>query len=162
MLSEAKMIRNDVEDEKCSRKANFCKTLKNLGKSGLKDLLMLIALVVVTMSHMSGVSLITTYIVDIFCSTGISEIVLVLVTGLSEMLFSSFQVIIADKLGRSELICFWQFHMISLFRKTFLILSGVGCSLATLAFAGIFWKIDNPGHVVKYNNFIVSESKLHG
>ena len=76
--------------------------------------------------------------------------------------------------------------MISLFRKTFLILSGVGCSLATLAFAGIFWKIDNPGHVVKcffamiistnmsfliwpmikgkYNNFmdIVSGSKLHG
>ena len=98
VLSEAKIIRNDVEDEKCSRKANFCKTLKNLGKSGLKDLL--IALVVVTMSHMSGVSLITTYLVDIFSSTGISEIVLVLVTGLSEMLFSSFQVIIADKLGR--------------------------------------------------------------
>ena len=98
VISEANSIRKDVEDDKLSRKSNTLKTMKNLGRTGLKKLVTV--LVVVAMTHLSGCTVITTYVVDIFSSTGMSEIVLVLVTGFSEMGFSFLQLIIADKLGR--------------------------------------------------------------
>ena len=44
--------------------------------------------------------MITTYVVDIFSYSSISEFVVVLVTGFSEMGFSFLQMVIADKVGR--------------------------------------------------------------
>ena len=38
-------------------------------------------------------------------------------------------------------------------RKTFLILSTIGCSLSTLTFAAIFWKIKNSEYTVKGINY---------
>ena len=60
----------------------------------------MIVLVVILMSKLSGMGILTTYLVDIFSSTGIQEFTLVLTTGISEMVFSFLQMIIADKLGR--------------------------------------------------------------
>lgn len=125
VVPEAKFISKDVEDEMTTHKSNILNTMKNLNKTSLKNLG--IVLIVVSMTHLSGCTVITTYVVDIFSSSSISEVVLVLVTGFSEMGFSFLQMVIADKLGR----------------KTFLILSTIGCSLSTLTFAAIFWKIKN-------------------
>ena len=72
--------------------------MKSLGQSGLLKLCT--AMVVVAMTHLSGCTVITTYVVDIFSSSAIPEILLVLVTGFSEMGFSFFQLLIADRLGR--------------------------------------------------------------
>jgi len=123
VVEEANIMMKDVEDEKLSHKLNLVETLQSLGESGLLKLCT--AMVVVTMTHLSGCTVITTYVVDIFSSSAIPEILLVLVTGFSEMGFSFFQLLIADRLGR----------------KTFLIFSGIGCSLSSLVFAAIFWNI---------------------
>ena len=97
VILEATFIRKEVEEEK-SCQLNFLNKLKNLQKTGLKKLG--IALAVFTMTHMSGVTVITTYVVDIFSSSGISDGILVLVTGFSEMGFSFLHLFVADKLGR--------------------------------------------------------------
>ena len=98
VVEETNILMKDVADEELSNKLNLVGTLKSLGKSGLLKLC--IAMVVVSMTHLSGCTVITTYVVDIFSSSGIPEILLVLVTGFSEMGFSFFQLLIADKLGR--------------------------------------------------------------
>ena len=104
VLSEANAISKVVEDEKEIRKNNLLETMKQMDKSSLKNLG--IILVVFSMTPLSGITVITTFLVDIFSSTGISEIVLVLVTGLSEMGFSFFQMLIADRLDRLMLNSF--------------------------------------------------------
>ena len=98
VVPEAKFIRKDVEDEMTTHKSNILNTMKNLNKTSLKNLG--IVLIVFSMTHLSSCTVITTYVVDIFSSSSISELVLVLVTGFSEMGFSFIQMIIADKLGR--------------------------------------------------------------
>ena len=97
VILEAAFIWKEVEEEKTCQ-SNFLNRFERLHKAGLKNLG--ITLVVFTMTHMSGVTVITTYVVDIFSSSGISEVVLVLVTGFSEMGFSFFHLFVADKLGR--------------------------------------------------------------
>ena len=52
------------------------------------------------MSQLSGINVLTSYLVDIFSSLEIPEFTLVLVTGLSEIIFSFLQMVISDKLGR--------------------------------------------------------------
>ena len=89
---------------------------------------LVIVVVVFLMTQVSGMNILTSYMVDIFNTVPVSEFMIVLVAGLSEMLFSFMQMIVANNLGR----------------KTFLILSTLGCSAATLAFAAIFWIQQNP------------------
>ena len=60
----------------------------------------MVVLIVILMSKLSGMGILTTYLVDIFSPTGIQEFTLVLTTGVSEMVFSFLQMVIADKLGR--------------------------------------------------------------
>ena len=98
VVEEANIMMKDVEDEKLSHRLNLVETLQSLGESGLLKLCT--AMVVVAMTHLSGCTVITTYVVDIFSSSAIPEILLVLVTGFSEMGFSFFQLLIADRLGR--------------------------------------------------------------
>jgi len=125
VMDEASLITKEVEDEKARRNDNMLETINRIYNSNFKNLG--IVLVVFSMSHLSGITVITTFLVDIFSKTGISDIVLVLVTSFSEIVFSFFQMMVADKLGR----------------KTFLVLSGIGSSIATSAFAAVFWKIEN-------------------
>ena len=117
MQTETQLIIKEVEDT--SNAEGSLIILKNLNKKHL-----LVVLVVILMTNISGMNLLTTYLVDIFSSTGIQEFPLVLTTGLSEMVFSFLQMIIADKLGR----------------KTFLLISLFGCSVTSLGFAAIFWQ----------------------
>ena len=62
-------------------------------------------LVVFLMTQLSGVNVLTSYMVDIFSSAQIKEFTLVLITGMAEMVFSFLQMIIADKLGRCINLC---------------------------------------------------------
>ena len=62
-------------------------------------------LVVFLMTQLSGVNVLTSYVVDIFGSVQIEEVTLVLITGMAEMVFSFLQMIIADKLGRCINLC---------------------------------------------------------
>ena len=98
VVEEANMVKKEVEDEMASSKLNIFETLRHLGTSGFIKLGTV--LMVLSMTHLSGCTVITTYVVDIFSSSAVSEIVLVIVTGLSEMGFSFFQMLIADMLGR--------------------------------------------------------------
>lgn len=93
MQSEAQLIIKEVEGVS---KAEAClHTLKNLNKKHVIQVL-----IVILMGKLSGMTILTTYLVDIFSSTGIQELTLLLTTGLAEMIFSFLQMIIADKLGR--------------------------------------------------------------
>ena len=74
VVPEAKFIRKDVEDEMTTHKSNILNTMKNLNETSLKNLG--IVLIVVSMTHLSGCAVITTYVVDIFSSSSISEVVL--------------------------------------------------------------------------------------
>ena len=62
-------------------------------------------LIVFLMTQLSGVNILTSYMVDIFSSVQIEEFTLVLITGMAEMVFSFLQMIIADKLGRCINLC---------------------------------------------------------
>ena len=59
-----------------------------------------IILVIFSFTHLSGITVITTFLVDIFSSFGIAEIVLVMVSSASEMVFSFLQIMVANKIGR--------------------------------------------------------------
>ena len=74
-------------------------TLKQrLKRINVKNLLILV--VVFLMSQLSGITVVTSFNVDIFQSVPVSEFIILLVAGLSEMTFSFFQMVIANKLGR--------------------------------------------------------------
>ena len=93
LQNEAQLIIKEVEVS--SSAEDNLHILKQLNKKHL-----LVVLTVILMTNISGMNLLTTYLVDIFSSTGIQEFTLVLTTGLAEMVFSFIQMIIADKLGR--------------------------------------------------------------
>ena len=91
---EAKDIIEAVDKEKFKTR----RSIPNVDMNYLKR--MIIILVIFSLSHLCGVNIIATFLVDIFSSTDISNIILVVVTGLSEFLFSFFQMTIADRFGR--------------------------------------------------------------
>ena len=62
-------------------------------------------MVVFLMTQLSGVNVLTSYVVDIFSSVQIEVFTLVLITGMAEMFFSFLQMIFADKLGRCINLC---------------------------------------------------------
>ena len=93
MQCEAQLIIKEVEG--VSKAEASLHTLKNLNKKHVIQVL-----IVILMGKLSGMTILTTYLVDIFSSTGIQELTLLLTTGLAEMIFSFLQMIIADKLGR--------------------------------------------------------------
>ena len=93
LQNEAQLIIKEVQVS--SSAEDNLHILKQLNKKHL-----LVVLTVILMTNISGMNLLTTYLVDIFSSTGIQEFTLVLTTGLAEMVFSFIQMIIADKLGR--------------------------------------------------------------
>ena len=93
MQNEAQEIIKEVEASSTS--VGCFDVMKRLNKKHV-----MIVLVVILMSKLSGMGILTTYLVDIFSSTGIQEFTLVLTTGISEMVFSFLQMIIADRLGR--------------------------------------------------------------
>ena len=98
VINEANNIKKEVEEEKTNVKENIIENLKRMNQSNLKNIV--IILTVFSFNHLCGIFVIITYLVDIFSSTGISTFVLVTVRGFSEMIFSFFQLIIADRLGR--------------------------------------------------------------
>ena len=59
-----------------------------------------IILVIFSFTHLSGITVITTFLVDIFSSFGIAEIVLVMVSSVSEMVSSFLQIMVANRIGR--------------------------------------------------------------
>ena len=93
--NEAKSIVKAVEEKKW-------KTMKTI--PGILDLTTLkkIAIIMTVFSFVqfTGINVIVTYVVDIFSSTNISTFTLVVVTSSSEVIFSFFQAVIADKLRR--------------------------------------------------------------
>lgn len=72
--------------------------IERLKRIEVKNLIIL--LIVFLMSQLSGITVVTSYNVDIFHSVPVSEFIILLVAGLSEMTFSFFQMVIANKLGR--------------------------------------------------------------
>ena len=93
VLDEAEKIMKAEQD----RETNIF-NLQALFRVGLKKLS--IILVVFSFTHLSGITVITTFLVDIFSSFGIAEIVLVMVSSVSEMLFSFLQIMVANRIGR--------------------------------------------------------------
>ena len=94
VTKEAKDIIKAVEEEKIKTR----RSIKHMESEYLKK--MIIILVIFSLSHLCGINIIVTFLVDIFSSTDISNIILVLVTGLSEFLFIFFQMTIADSFAR--------------------------------------------------------------
>ena len=136
MQKETQSIVKEVEVT--SNTTGRLNVLRNVNKKHV-----MVVLEVILMSKLSGMGILTTYLVDIFSSTGIQEFTLVLTTGLAEMIFSFLQMVIADKLGRFAFTiyfgnCLEKFK--SIIRKTFLLISLFGCSVTTFGFGAIFWQ----------------------
>merc|ERR1719239_644821 len=91
----------------------------------LTDRRLVAVLGITLMVHLCGISVVTAYLVDIFATSSISPLALLLVSSFSEMGFSFLQLIVADSLGR----------------KTFLIICGLGISVTTLIFAAVFARV---------------------
>ena len=81
VLDEAEKIMKAEQD----REPNLFK-FQAIFKVSFKNLS--IILVIFSFTHLSGITVITTFLVDIFSSFGIAEIVLVMVSTVSEMVFS--------------------------------------------------------------------------
>ena len=93
VLDEAEVIMKEEQD----RETSLFK-FQALYKVSFKKLS--IILVVFGFTHLSGVTVITTFLVDIFSSFGIAEIVLVTVSSVSEIVFSFLQILVANRIGR--------------------------------------------------------------
>ena len=96
--TESNTIVLAVEVEHKRSKRSFPDTLLVMDKTNLKKTLKIMT--VFSLCHLSGVYFIGTFVVDIFEPTNISNLFLVLVSGSSELIFSFFQTVIADKVGR--------------------------------------------------------------
>ena len=101
IIEEATVIRKAVEKEKIDLKKSMRERMKMMEKTLFKK--WGIILMVFSFSHLTGINVISTFLVDIFSSTEISDFVLVLVSGVSEMIFSFLAMMVADRLGRSGL-----------------------------------------------------------
>ena len=93
---EIQIIRHEIEENDNNRVKNKAmQTLKNLDKKNV-----VILLVIFSMTQMCGLSIITTYMVDIFSSTNIDQLTLLLIYGTANIASSFLQMVIADKFGR--------------------------------------------------------------
>jgi len=81
--------------------------------------------------HLSGVGIVTAYLVDIFAST-LNALTLVLISSFTVVVGSCLQMCAADMLGR----------------KVFLVFCGSGMGLAAIIFAAIFWVSSNPESLI--------------
>ena len=93
ILSETEIIIDDLQ--KLPTNQSFLDQVKMINFKHVAIMLNLFL-----MSQLSGINVLTSYLVDIFSSLEIPEFTLVLVTGLSEIIFSFLQMVISDKLGR--------------------------------------------------------------
>ena len=96
VADEANKI-NEEEQER-EKNLNMLAALKDLDKTCMRKLA--IILVVFSFTHLSGITVITTFLIDIFSRFGIPAIWLVMASSVSEMFFSFLQMMIADKIGR--------------------------------------------------------------
>ena len=107
IIEEATVIRKAVEKEKIDLKKSMRERMKMMEKTLFKK--WGIILMVFSFSHLTGIYVISAFLVDIFSSTEISDFVLVLVRGVSEMIFSFLAMMVADRLGRSGVRFFFLF-----------------------------------------------------
>jgi len=120
--AEAQSIQQQEDTKKDMEGKKLMEFLKTLDSTCLKK--MAVILTVFSFSNLSGIYVMNAFIVDIFVSTGVSKFIVVVSAGLSEVVFSFIQSVIANRLGR----------------KTLLIFSGAGVFVTSMAFAGIFFK----------------------
>jgi len=142
IIEEARVIRKAVEKEKIDLKKSMRKRMKMMDKTLFKK--WGIILMVFSFNQLTGIMVTSAFLVDIFSSTEISDFVLVMARGVSEMIFSFLVMMVADRLGR----------------KTFLMLSGLGTSLSTAAFAAIFWIHQNKDQEISFlgSEFLISSN----
>lgn len=120
------IILKQVAKEETS--VGYLTTVKQLNKRNL-----LIVLAVFILSQLSGISIVTTYLVDIFAdSSALDPLLLLIAASLSGILAAIFQTIVADFLGR----------------KTFLVISGLGTGATTLLLASTFWANKQPNETI--------------
>ena len=96
--AEVDTIMKAIDKEKIRSEKYKSHIIKFMSTTYLKKTMVI--LIVFSFSHLSGINVITAFIVDIFSSTEISSFLLVLVQGVSAVFFSFFQMSIADKFGR--------------------------------------------------------------
>ena len=82
-----------------------------------------------------------------FSGINVSEFSLVLFTGLAEMIVSFLHMMFADNLGRLLYIIF-SIKTLFLYRKIRLLSSELGCSLAAVGLALLFWSAAHPDQMV--------------
>ena len=93
---EIHVIQHEVEEKSnTSHKNKTVEIVKNLDKKNV-----FILLVIFSMTQMCGLSILTTYMVDIFSSTNIDQLTLLLIYGAANIASSFLQMVIADKFGR--------------------------------------------------------------
>jgi hypothetical protein len=98
VIKEADLITKNTEDMKKEVKRSHINKIKEMDKAQIKNCGIL--LIVISFSHLSGIFAVSAFLLDIFSSTDISSVVLVLVSSFSEMVFSFVQMAVADRLGR--------------------------------------------------------------
>ena len=96
VADEANKI-NEEEQER-EKNLNMLAAVRDFDKTCMRKLA--IILVVFSFTHLSGITVITTFLIDIFSRFGIPAIWLVMASSVSEMFFSFLQMVIADKIGR--------------------------------------------------------------
>ena len=96
IADEANKI-NEEEQER-EKNLNMLAAVRDFDKTCMRKLS--IILVVFSFTHLSGITVITTFLIDIFSRFGIPAIWLVMASSVSEMFFSFLQMMIADKIGR--------------------------------------------------------------
>ena len=92
--NEVNKIRDEIEGNQNSEKKTII-ILKNLNKKNVY-----ILFIIFSMTQLCGLSILTTYMVDIFSSTNIDQLTLLLLYGISNIASSFLQMVIADKFGR--------------------------------------------------------------
>jgi len=121
---EATFIIRQVEEEK--QKPGFVTTIGRLNRRRVGIVLMMSIY-----CHLSGVGIVTAYLVDIFEST-LNVLTLVLISSFTVVVGSCVQMCAADMLGR----------------KVFLVFCGSGMGLASIIFAPIFWVSSKPESLI--------------
>ena len=98
VIKKADFITKSTDAMKKEVKRSYINKIKEMDKAQFKNCGIL--LMVISFSHLSGIFAVSAFLLDIFSSTDISSVVLVLVSGFSEMVFSFLQMAVADRLGR--------------------------------------------------------------
>ena len=96
--AEAQSIQQQEDTRKDMEGKKLMEFLKTLDSTFLKK--MAVILTVFSFGNLSGIYVMNAFIVDIFVSTGVSKFIVVVSAGLSEVVFSFIQSVIANRLGR--------------------------------------------------------------